>query len=560
MDVSSVVSILKNVGYFEANTSAEYLTKRQLYFVSWISEQKTEDEIYDLIELCIDGPQEVLDEIGRWRKEFLGGYKAIQPAIVSRGAPNNPIPVVIPETKQSYAAETMAVKPPSHVVEYDLSQTEDQPSVTKPVEDPMFGFRKEDVFPPNILYTYKTPSSHELVPRTFFGLSLFAANAGISLESFDPKVRKHFCKQLQTRLIEPDLIGVTLDPVFDATLFRGILKSIKGLKEEQFQLNDGAEVIRPGVLVSIDYEMLFDESAFKPQYVASPQFRERVTLSCQRIVQLRMSHTEMQTDIKRKFTPFFSDLAFNESKRSVEFVPTIILFEAFRNDTLMNILSVSLSKADGKIESIILMYIVSLPRVYSETRRDKSLSQPLYLSTILARVYPQIPQTKLFADKIRIRSVREGMMNLKAKGVLNFTIEGRGVRRSVYTDVVHYCESEPNEFTKRIQGSIHPHGEDSKKKTKTEAASTLFGYLEANPFPRHASAAFKLAFGERHVPRYDALIDATSDETLQKSFLKVTKVKMKTMRKYAELLGCESVLAALTSVEGIRSKKKKSKR
>lgn len=402
-----------------------------------------------------------------------------------------------------------------------------------------------DGFSHKVLYNQKVPHSHELVPRSFFGLPIFSTNdPGTSFEHIDRRSMKNILDTLDLNIQEPEILGVTLDPRFDALLFRAILSRLRGAPHDDFELrNELGGITQEGRMYSVEYRSLIDTDKYSENTLRSPQFVEMVDRSCKRISQFRLAYkVEEGKERMARYMPFFSHLQFNITTQKIEFIGTNLIPQLFRDDKTLSLNTRTLNLSNGKLESSLLYYLTSLPRGYVRERRVP-LKQPVPIIALLTRCYPDISPAKLEKDYPRIERVKIAMQSLRDKALIAYTMTGRG-KKTLFSDVEHYCEMTDPEFS-ALEALVQ-------RPVKT--GNTLKHFLDAQNAPRRSSDEQRLAFGEKLIPSALALIDDSTEESLVDSFRGVVKPKLQLLRKYAEIVGDGRMIDVVDRVMDIRSR------
>lgn len=536
MDIQFVINVFAQVGLIARDATLTRLDDRMRNFCLWVTRCRNILELAEIKSASEQDPMKALQLLAEWERESLAQVAATG---LDETVTDQFEEIQAHHVKQDAVADDPLVLGESGSV-VRINRDTNIEEATKQWE----GVAEGSSFPNDLLYTYKVPNSHELVPQSFFGMTIFTIQPGTSLEKIDRKNFKHIYDSLRNRLEKPELIGVTLDPVFDGRLFRTIIKRLKGLTSESFEIRKNGHVVQDGTLYSVPYLELFKEAGYSESAIKAEDFTSRIHVACKRISQFKMGYVVYEDgEEKHKFDPFFGHLELNATTREVEFIGTSILYEIFRDDKILNLHSSALSLADGKIENTLLLYIVSLPRKFDMFRRDKPLDVPIPITTLIIRCYPDIPHLQLLTDNGKLRLVREAMLRLREKGLLEFEIVGRG-KKTVYHNVVHYCELNEKEFGARFGGH------KSKKSTKI---TTLKDYLVLNPFPRHTGEIGRLEFANKHIPRAFTFIDTSSNDAIVLSFKGVYKPRIQAIAKYAALIDHRKMLSATEQILELRA-------
>ncbi|MEZ8028346.1 hypothetical protein [Enterovibrio norvegicus] len=420
------------------------------------------------------------------------------------------------------------------------TQTKKKPEEVTAVEAPAVDLSD------NVVYPSRTPHSHELVPRSVFGLQIFSTNEpGTSFEHIDKTSMQFIINSLSLNFDDPELLGVTLDPAFDASLFRAILSSLRGAPMDEFEERDvQGNIVQEGRMHSVDYRSLVNRDKYASNTLRSPQLIRMVDRSCKRISQLRLSYkTDDENGHVAKYTPFFSHLQFNMTSMKVEYIGTTLIPQLFRDDKTLSLNTKTLNLSNGKIESSLLYYLTSLPRGFAKPVRHVPLQKPVPILALLARCYPKVALEKLARDYPKIERVKAGMLSLKSKNLITFSMEGRG-QKIIYKGVIHFCEMNDVEFSTLER--------DDDPAIKVAPDNSLRHYLETIVAPRRASDTQKLEFGEKVIPNAFAIIDASTDESLVESFRGVIKHKLVMLRRYAEIVGHAEMVECLDRIVALR--------
>lgn len=406
----------------------------------------------------------------------------------------------------------------------------------------LFDEQDIDAFPESVLYPHRAPHSHELVPRSFFGLPIFSTHdPGTSFEHIDKKAMKYIVDTLSLEIDEPELLGVTLDPKFDAALFRAILSRLRGAPQEDFEERVEGLIAQEGKMYAVDYRSLVDTDKYSENTLRSHQFVDMVDRSCKRISQFRLAYkvTEGRERLAR-YMPFFSHLQFNITSQKIEFIGSSLIPQLFRDDKTLSLNTRTLNLSNGKLESSLLYYLTSLPRGFTTDRRVP-IKHPVPILALLTRCYPRVAPEKLATDYARIERVKNAMVSLRDKSLIAYDMVGRG-KHIIFSHVVHYCEMSDGEF----------HSMEKWLKQPAKTGNSLKHYLDSEVAPRRASDAQKLAYGEKVIPNALALINDSSDDELVQSFRGIVKPKLLLLRKYAELIGNQKMIQIVDRMLGIR--------
>lgn len=505
MELRFILQILQRVGIVNSS-SVEHLKEADKALLIWVSEHISAVDI-----VAIESSEEPLRVYADWLAQF---------KLSSTGS-------------STVAASKTDVSP------------ESKNGLTECKEDPGIDEIEIEGFSHNVLYNQKVPNSHELVPRSFFGLPIFSTNApGTSFEHIDRQSMKYILDTLSLDIEEPEILGVTLDPRFDALLFRAILSRLRSAPHDDFELrNEHGSIQQEGKMYSVDYRSLIDGSKYSENTLRSPQFIEMVDRSCKRISQFRLAYkVEAGKNKLAHYMPFFSHLQFNITTQKVEFIGTNLIPQLFRDDKTLSLNTRTLNLSNGKLESSLLYYLTSLPRAFVKERRVR-LKQPVPIIALLTRCYPDISPDRLQKDYPRIERVKTAMVSLKEKSLIDYVMTGRG-KNTLFSEVIHYCEMTDPEFS-ALEAMVQQ---------PVSTGNTLKHYLESVKAPRRVSEEQKLAFGEKVIPNALALIDDSSDESLIESFRGVVKPKLLLLQKYADIVGEPKMREVLSKIMALREK------
>lgn len=401
-------------------------------------------------------------------------------------------------------------------------------------------------FSEDVLYPHKAPHSHELVPRSFFGLPIFSTNKpGTSFEHIDKKSMQFIVDTLSLKLDEPELLGVTLDPAFDALLFRAILSGLRSAPQEEFEMRDEqGGILQEGCMHAVNYRSLMDTNKYSDNTLRSIQFIEMVDRSCKRISQFRLAYkvNEIGGRVAR-YMPFFSHLQFNLTTQKVEFIGTSLIPQLFRDDKTLSLNTKTLNLSNGKIESSLLYYLTSLPRGFAKVTRHVPLLNPVPILALLTRCYPKETPDKLAKDYPKIERIKNAMHSLKDKMLIKFEMEGRG-KNTLFREVVHFCEMNDVEF-KTLES-------EDERVINPVPDNSLRHYLDSQIAPRRASDEVKLTFAQKVIPNAYVLINSETDELLVESFKGVLKPKLQMIRKFSQMIGHAEMIQLVDKITEIR--------
>lgn len=450
---------------------------------------------------------------------------------------DNPIQVYSQWLSQYRESEISAPKVEEEVSINDSGQSF---PLTKDSDIEIEGFSK------NVLYPRGTPNTHELIPQSFFGLPIFSTSkAGTSFEKIDRDSMRVIYDSLESRLLEPELLGVTLDPQIDSLVFRSILSKLRSAPLEDFEEREGKRVVE-GTLHKVDYRDLLDVGLYSENTIRSKQFIATVDRACKRISQFKLSYKTLEKNEKiAKYVNFFSHLEFNMSSLQIEFVGTTVIPKLFRDDAILSLNPQTINNASGSLENTLLYYLTSLPRGFAKTPRQVPLTSDVPIMILLARCYPNIDLSKLETDYPRIDRVKSAMRSLQDKGLIKFDLVGRGAK-CVFKRVFHYCEMSDVEFKEFYDVVGNP---------KTQTGNSLAHYLQSLTVPRRVSEQEKLSFGEKLCTNAFSLIKFGNDAELIESFKGVYAPKVGLLTKYAELVGHSELLSVLNQISSLRSSK-----
>lgn len=535
MELRFIIQILNRIGLLTAKTEDALKTEdREL--LTWVASNIS---VVDIV--AIETSDEPIKIYAHWISRFRTAQQEIPIAATPK-----------PKPKLKQKSKTVSkVKPASPVViepadaafeasesrRSDLIEEKDTESCEPDDKD-----EEIEGFSHSVLYPHKAPHSHELVPRSFFGLPIFSTHdPGTSFEHIDKKAMKYIVDTLSLEIDEPELLGVTLDPKFDAALFRAILSKLRGAPHDDFEERLDGLVVQEGRMHAVDYRTLVDNDKYSENTLRSTQFVDMVDRSCKRISQFRLAYkVDEGNERLARYMPFFSHLQFNITTQKIEFIGSSLIPQLFRDDKTLSLNTRTLNLSNGKLESSLLYYLTSLPRGYS-TDRKVPIKHPVPILALLTRCYPKISPEKLNKDYARIERVKSAMLSLKEKSLISYEINGRG-KNIIFVNVLHYCEMSDGEFNSQEKLFISP----------AKTGNTLKHYLESEVAPRRASDEQKLAYGERVIPNALALIDDSSDEHLIESFRGVVKPKLLLLRKYAELIGEDKMIQVVNRMLSIR--------
>lgn len=503
MEIRYILQILKRIGLMNAATPDE-LKVEDRALLTWISDNISAMEI-----IAIETEQEPFRVYAFWVNRFR-------------------------ETLQK-----------QH--EQDASNVQEvMPTIQVVVKNPEVITTEIEGFTENVLYPHRAPHSHELVPRSFFGLPIFSTNTpGTSFEHIDKKSMQFIVDTLSLKLDEPELLGVTLDPAFDALLFRAILSGLRSAPQDEFEMRDEqGGIIQEGRMHAVNYRSLMDTNKYSDNTLRSPQFIEMVDRSCKRISQFRLAYKVNEEGGRvARYMPFFSHLQFNLTTQKVEFIGTSLIPQLFRDDKTLSLNTKTLNLSNGKIESSLLYYLTSLPRGFAKVTRHVPLLNPVPILALLTRCYPKESPEKLAKDYPKIERIKNAMNSLRDKTLIKFNMEGRG-KNTLFKDVIHYCEMNDMEFQTL-------ENQDDRIICRVPDNS-LKHYLDSQSAPRRASDAQKLAFAEKVIPNAYLLIKSDTDEAIIESFKGVLKPKLLMIRKFSEMIGHQDMIQMVDRIMDIR--------